>query len=147
MQSEMVRFPWQRGVPSSHSVQTKSFFHVARGGGSCAFARPCLTGAPMLCEVHNYWRPCVKRWCLLRAATSVCSNKSAYGREQRRSSKQANLSLMKYPNAQQEVAHKQTLTIWDPVFDGNYAFGLFEFHTCMLIFKCRFRSQTTLRHT
>lgn len=130
----MVRFPWQRGAPSSLSVQTESFFRVAGGGGSCDFAKPCLNSMPMLCGVHNYWRPCVTIWGLLRAATSVSSNKMACGRKEAVLPELTDKVISdEILNAQQELAHRQTLTIWDPLFDVNYFLDNLNF-----IYSCLF---------
>lgn len=87
IQSEMVRFPWQQDTSSSLANRIllphgrrRTVVVAAAAMAAAISQRPCLNSKPMLCEVHNYWCPCVTVGCLLRAATSVSSNKLACGR-------------------------------------------------------------------
>lgn len=113
-----------------------SAWREAGGSGSCDFARPCLDSTPMLCGVHNYWRPCVTIWCLLRAATSVSSNKMACGRKKsgaawvnRQSYLWWNTKCTEGSSSQANSNHLRSSIL------SELSFARSEFHTCAMIFK------------
>lgn len=136
MQSEMVRFPWQGGAPSSLSVQTESFFCMAGGEapvaaaiswGSASTARPCIVEFTIIGAHVWQYDVC---WELLQVSSVISWH--AAERERCCLNKQAKLSLMKYQNTQQEVAHKQTRSsIWCKLL--FWTIWILDMHA---VFKC-----------
>lgn len=98
-------------------------------GGSCDFTRPCLNSTPMLCGVHNYWRPCVTIWCLLGAATSVSTNMSACNGSRI-------VNRQSYLESEYQT-HKLTPIIWDLQSDVHVSFWTIGIHFCFLLFYSR----------
>lgn len=122
MQSEMVRFPWQWGAPSSLSNGIRLPHGGRRVAAAAAISRgPASTARPCFVEFTiigaHVWQYDVC-WELLQVSLVIRWHVAE--RKRRCLNKQTKLSPMEYSNAQQEVDHKQTLTIWNPQMGGDF---------------------------